>query len=100
MFVVTGGKGGWDYDGVILDSTETFDPLLGSWASSGQSGAKLPRPMFGLRAEIIDGRLLFFGITINKFLVIIPIVSSTIIITKVLTKVSQMSYQNFDLMSF
>ena len=72
MFVVTGGKGGWAYDGVILDSTETFDPLLGSWASSGQSGAKLPRPMCGLRAEIIDGRLLFFGINIFKFLVIIP----------------------------
>ena len=49
MFLVTGG-GDDDY----LDSTETFDPLVGSWTAS---RAKLPRPMVGIRAE---GNL-FFG---------------------------------------
>ena len=72
MFVVTGGLDSWGYDAVLLDSTEIFDPLVGSWVGSGQSGAKLPRPMCGLRAEIINGRLLFFGINIIKFIVIIP----------------------------
>ena len=50
MFLVTGGQDdGYDY----LDSTETFDPLVGSWTVS---RAKLPRPMSGIRAE---GNLLF-----------------------------------------
>ena len=44
MFLVTGGMGGSAY----LDSTDTFDPLLGSWTAS---RAKLPRPMYGIRAE-------------------------------------------------
>ena len=45
MFLVTGGADdGYRY----LDSTETFDPLVGSWTAS---QAKLPRPMVGLRAE-------------------------------------------------
>ena len=56
--------GGWgvDFTPDPLDSTEIFDPLLGSWAVSGKSGAKLPRPMGGLVAEVIDDRILIFGI--------------------------------------
>ena len=47
MFLVTGGKDdGWME--MALDSTETFDPLVGSWTPS---QAKLPRPMLGIRAE-------------------------------------------------
>ena len=49
MFLVTGGYDGSDF----LDSTETFDPLVGSWTAS---RAKLPRPMSGIRAR---GNLLF-----------------------------------------
>ena len=48
MFLVTGGWDGSDY----LDSTEIFDPLVGSWTA----GAKLPRPMWGIKGE---GNLLF-----------------------------------------
>ena len=55
MFLVTGGDDGSN----LLDSTETFDPMLGSWAAS---GAKLPQPMGGLRAANINDRLLIFGI--------------------------------------
>ena len=47
MFLVTGGEEGLEYMD-YLDSTETFDPLVGSWTAS---QAKLPRPMLGLRAE-------------------------------------------------
>ena len=56
--------GGWGVNGGVdpLDSTEIYDPLLGSWAVSGKSGAKLPRPMGGLVAEVIDDRILIFGI--------------------------------------
>ena len=50
MFLVTGGL---DDGAYYLDSTETFDPLVGSWTAS---QAKLPRPMDGIRAE---GNLLF-----------------------------------------
>ena len=64
--MVTGGIDAWAYWGVILDSTEVFDPLLGSWVGSGHSGAKLPRPMTGLKAEVINDRLFFFGINIVK----------------------------------
>ena len=49
MFLVTGG---WD-GSHTLDSTEVFDPLVGSWTA----GAKLPRPMEGIRAE----NVLLFG---------------------------------------
>ena len=49
--------GGWDGDD-RLDSSETFDPLVGSWVTS---GAKLPRTMNGLRAANINGRVLIFG---------------------------------------
>ena len=55
MFLVTGGK---DDGGDRLDSTETFDPLVGTWTAS---RAKLPRPMSGLKAEIINDSLLLFG---------------------------------------
>ena len=48
---MTGGYTGSDF----LDSTETFDRKLGSWVAS---GAKLPRPMYGLRAANIDDRAL------------------------------------------
>ncbi len=56
MFLVTGGDDG-SMAG-ITDTTETFDPLVGSWVAS---GAKLPRPMLGLRAVNIDDRLQIFG---------------------------------------
>ena len=51
MFLVTGGlDDGFD----DLDSTETFDPLVGSWTAS---QAKLPGPMRGFKAE----NILMFG---------------------------------------
>ena len=53
--MVTGGYTG---DADSLDSTETFDGEVGSWAIS---GAKLPRKMSGLRAANIDNRVLIFG---------------------------------------
>ena len=56
MFLVTGGDDG--SMSITTDTTETFDPLVGSWVAS---GAKLPRPMLGLRAVNIDDRLLIFG---------------------------------------
>ena len=43
-----------------LDSTETYDPSLGSW----RAGAALPSPMEGPRAANIDNRVLIFGIKI------------------------------------
>ena len=55
MFLVTGGEDdGYHYQ----DSTEIFDPLVGSWTTS---GAKLPRPIIGLRAENINGSVFLFG---------------------------------------
>ena len=57
MFLVTGGKY-WITDPQYLDSTEIFDQLLGSWTAS---GAKLPRPMNGLKAETINDNILLFG---------------------------------------
>ena len=55
MFLVTGG-----YDRYFnhLDTTETYDPLLGSWVVS---GASLPQPMEKLRAANINDRVLIFG---------------------------------------
>ena len=54
MFLVAGGYYYEDgYRKRYLDSTEIFDPLVGSWTVS---RAKLPRPMEGIRAE---GNLLF-----------------------------------------
>ena len=55
MFLVTGGL---DEGSYYLDSTETFDPLLGSWTAS---GAKLPRPMERIKAETINDSILLFG---------------------------------------
>ena len=52
MFLVSGGR-----DGTFLDSTEIFDPSLGSW----RAGAALPSPVYGLRATSIDNRVLLFG---------------------------------------
>ena len=53
MFLVTGG---WD-GAEILDSTELYDPSIGSWAN----GAKLPQPVSGLKAININDRVLIFG---------------------------------------
>ena len=58
MFLVTGGKDG-PYWNEMLDTTETFDPLVGTWT---ESGAKLAQPMHGLKTETINGRLFVFGI--------------------------------------
>ena len=41
-----------------LDSTELYDPQVGSWKLV---EAKLPMGIIGLRAANIDDRLLFFG---------------------------------------
>ena len=61
MFLVIGG---WD-GSQALDSTEIFDPVLGSWAV----GAKLPQPIYGLQALNINDHVLIFG---NEFSVLIP----------------------------
>ena len=53
MFLVTGGKTG----SVRLDSTEIYDPDLGSW----RTGAALPSTMAGHKAANIDNRVLIFG---------------------------------------
>ena len=53
--MVTGGVVGGK--GEETDSTEVFDSDLGRWATSGV----LPRPMYGLRATNIAGRVLIFG---------------------------------------
>ena len=56
MLLVSGG-----YDGSVkIDSTEIFDPSLGSW----RAGAALPSPRSILRAISIDNRILIFGIDI------------------------------------
>ena len=55
MFLVTGG---YDDGKDRLDSTETFDPMVGSWAAS---EAKLPQPMSSLSAANINDRVLIFG---------------------------------------
>ena len=41
VLIVSGGYDNWS-DGNNLDTTETFDTVVGSWVTS---GAKLPRPM-------------------------------------------------------
>ena len=58
MFLVTGGKGGSGF----LDSTELYDPSVGSWVVA---GAKLPRPMSNVKAINIDDRVLIFGILLS-----------------------------------
>ena len=53
MFLVSGGYDGSD----SLYSTEIFDPSLRSW----RAGVALPSPVWGLRAQNIDNRVLLFG---------------------------------------
>ena len=55
MYLVTGGYG---QSFTFLDSTELYDPSLGSWTVA---GARLPSPSVGLRAVNIDERILVFG---------------------------------------
>ena len=69
VFMVTGGYA----SSSALDSNEMFDRDLGSWTTS---GAKLPRPMRGLRAANIDDRVIIFG---NYSLLIITENRNTII---------------------
>ena len=57
IFIVSGGYDDWS-DGNYLDTTETFDTVTGSWATS---GAKLPQPMSSLRAANIDDHIFIFG---------------------------------------
>ena len=52
VLLVTGGL-----DGSYLDTTELFDPSVGSWIV----GARLPRPMSNLRAAYIADQVLIFG---------------------------------------
>ena len=61
MYLVIGGL----IDSVpnMLDTTETFDPMVGSWATS---DAKLPQPLEGMKAASINNRVLIFGIDNNK----------------------------------
>merc|ERR1711971_1542538 len=54
VFIVTGGI----FSSDKLDTTETLDTGSSNWVTS---GAKLPRPMYGLRAANIDDRVLIFG---------------------------------------
>ena len=48
--------GGWDGSD-RFDTTELYDPSVGSWTY----GARLPRPMSGLRAAYIAEQVLIFG---------------------------------------
>ena len=61
VFLVTGGSTDWLG---TLDSTEVYDPSVGSWM---MTRAKLPAPMQGLRATNIDGRILLFGKDIDSY---------------------------------
>ena len=54
VFIVTGGSTGSE----DLDTTETFATDEDTWATA---GARLPRPMHGLRAATIDDRIRIFG---------------------------------------
>ena len=58
IYLVTGGLDGPTY----LDSTELYDPSLGSWIVA---GARLPSPRSGLRAANIDDRILVCGKNIS-----------------------------------
>ena len=53
-------SGGIDSDGSELDSSEIFDPSLGSW----RAGAVLPSPRDSLKAATLDNRVYIFGISI------------------------------------
>ena len=52
ILLVTGGYGGGP-----LDSTEIFDPVLGSWSAR----AALPTPMGHVKAASLDNRVLIVG---------------------------------------
>ena len=54
VLLVTGGMDE-NYD--HLDTTELYDPSVGSWTY----GARLPRQMWGLRAVYIADQVLIFG---------------------------------------
>ena len=54
VFLVTGGQ---DENNARLDSTEVFNLSVGSWTA----GARLPRPMAGVRAAYIAEQVLIFG---------------------------------------
>ena len=54
MYLVTGGR---TYKVDYLDSTELYDPSLGSW----RNGARLPSGRRGLRAANVDNQILLFG---------------------------------------
>ena len=57
IFLVTGGlETGEDR----IDSTEIYDPDLGSWSA----GAALPSPRGNLKAATVANRILLFGIDI------------------------------------
>ena len=56
VLLVTGGIGS-DHTLYFLDTTEVFDPSVGSWTA----GARLLRPMWGLRAAYIAEQVLIFG---------------------------------------
>ena len=56
MYLVTGGWSG----SVTLDSTEIYDPDIGSWSAR----AALPSQTRHLRAASIDSRILIIGIDI------------------------------------
>ena len=49
--------GGMDENYDHLDTTELYDPSVGSWTY----GARLPRPMAGVRAAYIAEQVLIFG---------------------------------------
>ena len=67
MFIVSGGtQTGSDY----LDSTEIFDPDLGTW----RSGAALPSPRDSLRAASIANRVLIFGLDVYTYLSLLTII--------------------------
>ena len=57
MLLVSGGHLGNNHKS-YLQSTEIYDPEVGSW----RAGAALPSKRNGPRAANIDGRILFFGI--------------------------------------
>ena len=54
MLLVNGGR---DSIHIQLDSTEIYDPDIGSW----RTGAALPRTMIYHEAVNIDNRVLIFG---------------------------------------
>ena len=57
VFLVAGGYAGGGNAG-YLDSTELYDPSVGSWVVA---AAKLPTPMRAFNGVNIDNRVLFFG---------------------------------------